>query len=234
MRKINLSNSKKRDATLGFESKPTRPKIKQVLKDGSEKSNVKILKSTLQSDISSLSKKYSSLEDLGQEIIENDIDCDIETVGLILGATKKIYVDKNSKPVFNVKQYELIRDKQGEEKSRKPLSVKESNISMENIPISWSGKSIPKEVAAKKFVFSKHYQIRHINGLTFDFLFDIAKELSDKKVLMFVGAGEKGNEPLILNRGGIPYRGFLEGRVKNKSYCLMLHLTNLELKEFTK
>ena len=73
MRKINLSNSKKRDATLGFESKPTRPKIKQVLKDGSEKSNVKILKSTLQSDISSLSKKYSSLEDLGQEIIENDI-----------------------------------------------------------------------------------------------------------------------------------------------------------------
>ena len=46
-----------------FESKPTRPKIKQVLKDGSEKSNVKILKFTLQSDISSLSKKYSSLED---------------------------------------------------------------------------------------------------------------------------------------------------------------------------
>ena len=89
-------------------------------------------------------------------------------------------------------------------------------------------------MAAKKFVFSKHYQIRHINGLTFDFLFDIAKELSDKKVLMFVGAGEKGNEPLILNRGGIPYRGFLEGRVKDKSYCLMLHLTNLELKEFTK
>ena len=51
---------------------------------------------------------------------------------------------------------------------------------------------------------------------------------------MFVGAGEKGNEPLILNRGGIPYRGFLEGRVKGKSYCLILHLTNLELKEFTK
>ena len=56
-----------------------------------------------------MSKKYSSLEDLGQEIIENDIDSvDIETVGLILGATKKIYVDKNNKPVFNVKQYELI------------------------------------------------------------------------------------------------------------------------------
>ena len=67
-----------------------------------------------------------------------------------------------------------------------------------------------KGSSCQKICFFKHYQIRHINGLTFDFLFDIAKELSDKKVLMFVGAGEKGNEPLILNRGGIPYRGFLE------------------------
>ena len=63
--------------------------------------------------------KNIQAEDLGQEIIENDIDCDIETVGLILGATKKIYVDKNNKPVFNVKEYELIRDKQGEEKIEK-------------------------------------------------------------------------------------------------------------------
>ena len=46
MRKINIANEKKRDAILGFEAKPTRPKVKQVLKDGSEKKNVKILKST--------------------------------------------------------------------------------------------------------------------------------------------------------------------------------------------
>ncbi|ODS32091.1 MAG: hypothetical protein SCARUB_02798 [Candidatus Scalindua rubra] len=62
----------------------------------------------------------------------------------------------------------------------------------------------------------------------------MAKELHDKNALMFVGGGQKGNEPLILTTGGTPYRGFLEGRVKDDTYCLILHLTNLELKEFAK
>ncbi|MBC8214980.1 MAG: hypothetical protein H8E64_00480 [Candidatus Marinimicrobia bacterium] len=234
MRKINIANAKKRDAILGFEAKPTRPKVRQVLQDGSEKRNVKILKSTLETDLSELSKKFSDLEDLSQEIIQSEIECDIETTGLMLGPTKKIYASKDNKLVFNVKQIEVIKDSKGEEKSRKPLEQKESNVAAEKIPISWSGKYMPKEAAIKKFVFAKHYQIRHVNGLTFDFLFDMAKELSDKNALMFVGGGEKGNEPLILTTGGTPYRGFLEGRVKDDTYCLILHLTNLELKEFAK
>ena len=234
MRKINIANEKKRDAILGFEAKPTRPKVKQVLKDGSEKRNVKILKSTLETDISGLSNTFSDLEDLSQEIIKSDLECDIETTGLMLGATKKIYASKDNKLVFNVKQIEVIKDNKGEEKSRKPLEPKESNVSAEKMPLSWSGKFMPKEAAIKKFVFAKHYQIRHVNGLTFDFLFKMAKELHDKNALMFVGGGKKGNEPLILTTGGTPYRGFLEGRIKDDTYCLILHLTNLELKEFSK
>ena len=234
MRKINIANAKKRDAILGFEAKPTRPKVRQVLIDGSEKRNVKILKSTLETDLSELSKKFSDLEDLSQEIIQSEIECDIETTGLMLGPTKKIYASKDNKLVFNVKQIEVIKDSKGEEKSRKPLEPKESNVAAEKIPISWSGKYMPKEAAIKKFVFAKHYQIRHVNGLTFDFLYEMAKELSDKNALMFVGGGKKGNEPLILTTGGTPYRGFLEGRVKDDTYCLILHLTNLELKEFAK
>lgn len=62
----------------------------------------------------------------------------------------------------------------------------------------------------------------------------MAKELHEKDSLMFVGGGEKGNEPLIITSGGTPYRGFLEGRIQNNKYMLLLHLTNLELKEFTK
>ena len=83
MRKINIANEKKRDAILGFEAKPTRPKVKQVLKDGSEKRNVKILKSTQETDISGLSNTFSELEDLAQEIIKSDVECDIETTGLM-------------------------------------------------------------------------------------------------------------------------------------------------------
>ena len=45
-----------------------------------------------------------------------------------------------------------------------------------------------------------------------------------------IGAGVKGNEPLVFQDGGKSYRAFLEGRVKDKSYILLLHLSNLELK----
>jgi hypothetical protein len=45
-----------------------------------------------------------------------------------------------------------------------------------------------------------------------------------------LGGGVKGNEPLVFQDGGKSYRAFLEGRVKDNSYLLLLHLSNLELK----
>jgi hypothetical protein len=45
-----------------------------------------------------------------------------------------------------------------------------------------------------------------------------------------VGAGPKGNEPLVFQDGGRTYRAYLEGRVQGGAYLLLLHLTNLELK----
>ena len=59
---------------------------------------------------------------------------------------------------------------------------------------------------------------------------ELAKELEQRGSLMLLGAGPKSNQPLILRRGGTPYRGFLEGRTEGEKYCLMLHFSNLELK----
>jgi len=47
---------------------------------------------------------------------------------------------------------------------------------------------------------------------------------------MMLGGGKSGKEPLVMNDGGKPYRAFLEGRVKGEKYCLILHLTDQELK----
>jgi hypothetical protein len=58
----------------------------------------------------------------------------------------------------------------------------------------------------------------------------MAKTLHETGSMMFVGGGKKGNEPLIMTRGGEPYRGFLEGRIQGDKYCLILHLTNMEMK----
>jgi len=73
-------------------------------------------------------------------------------------------------------------------------------------------------------------ELVHVNGLTFDFLYAMAKELDKRQAFMLIRGGEKGDKPIVMNRGGKAYNAFLEGRVKGDAYCLILHLSNLELK----
>ena len=87
-----------------------------------------------------------------------------------------------------------------------------------------------KSEVYNKFVLASKLQIVHVNGLTYDFLFAMAKDLEEKQSLMLVGAGPKSALPLVFHRGGVPYRGFLEGRTQGEKYCLVLHLSNMELK----
>ena len=43
---------------------------------------------------------------------------------------------------------------------------------------------MPKSKIYNKLVFEKKYQLKHVNGLTYDFLFEMAKQLSDKDAIM--------------------------------------------------
>ena len=74
-------------------------------------------------------------------------------------------------------------------------------------------------------------QLQHTDGLTYDFLFAMAKDLEASQSLMLVGSGDKGTSPLIFQANGSPYRGFLRGQTSGKSYRLILHLSDLELKK---
>ena len=58
----------------------------------------------------------------------------------------------------------------------------------------------------------------------------MAKKLVDADSMMLLGAGPKGVAPLVMSNGGTPYRAFLEGRVQDDKYALIMRLTNLELK----
>ncbi|MDR2027051.1 MAG: hypothetical protein LBQ01_05750 [Prevotellaceae bacterium] len=229
MRGINISNEKKQDAEVAFESIAQKSKVKFVLGNGSEKQNIKILKSTIELTDETLVKKYGDLRALGEAIIESDPELDIEKIGKKIGATHKLYLDKDNKIAYRVNMLQIVRTPDGEEKDRKDLTKILANITGENM-VQWSGKKMPKEMAVRKFVFVHKYQLKHISGLTYDFLYSMAKELHESKSLMFVGTGKKGNEPLIVTSGGTPYRAFLEGRIDGDKYCLILHLTNMEVK----
>lgn len=229
---IKITNDKRRDASVNFETRSKERQVAFVLPDGSAPRNVRVLKSTLEQQLSALVDKYGSLEDVAEEIINDDPEIDLEKCGWLLETTKRLYLTKDNEILYGVDLYEITSNPDGSEKGRSLYTKSQSNINIEK-PIQWSGKFFPKSRAIKMFIFSRKYQLKHVNGLTYDFLYEMAKLLHQKKSLMLIGTGRKGQRPLIFHAGGIPYRGFLEGRIKGDTYCLILHLTNLEMKELT-
>ncbi|MDP4182237.1 MAG: hypothetical protein Q8942_14255 [Bacillota bacterium] len=232
MRSLNISNEKKRDAVVGMDSSPKRSAINYALSDGSEKKSVKILKGLLEVSEDFLVGKYGDLMALGEEIIKGDPEIDMEKTGKFISKTKKLYIGKDNKVAYRVNLVEVLKNPDGTEKMRRDMIKSESNI-LGEIPLQWTGKRFPKDQAIRKFVFTRKYQIKHVNGLTYDYLYEMAKSLHESNSLMFVGGGKKGTDPVVLTSGGVPYRGFLEGRIEGDKYCLILHLTNLELKGVT-
>ena len=222
---INLANKKKRDAQVSLETVGVKRNVLYIDPEGKLTHNVRLLKSTVNEQ--GLTKAYE-LDELADAIIKDDPEIDIETFGRYLTETSRVYTHDN-KIVFHVKEEEVVITPDGEEKERRPREVKFQNVNTD-VPVPWSNRLIKKKDAVRKFVFTDTKQIMHTNGLTWDFLYEIAKELADKDSLMLVGGGKKGNEPLVFQRGGKSFRGFLEGRIEGDSYCLLLHLSNLELK----
>jgi len=226
---INISNSKGRDAVVNTRSVRSALKVRWLDGDGRQASTVRLLKATLARDIESLQESAGGLDKVAQSLLDGDPEVDIENFGRALRETTRVFINPDGLMVHKVKQFEIVRNPDGSERERRPRKVAQQNTATET-PLKWSGRMMKKSDAYNKFVFSNKLQIQHVNGLTYDFLFGIAKDLEEKDSLMLVGAGPKSNQPLIFNRGGSSYRGFLEGRTKGDQYCLILHLSNLELK----
>lgn len=228
MRTIHLSNEKKRDAQVGFELNRRKSKFRSVTADGNVPVNCRILKSTMATEPDVLLKQFDNLSDA---IIQNDPEIDMEQVGRKLADLQKVYLDGEGKPAKSVTLTEHLYAVDGTERGSRPATVTQANIAVETVPVRWTGKIFPRAQAIRRFVFGRSYQLRHVNGLTFDFLYEMAKKLAESDSMLLLGGGTKGNEPLILSNNGTPYRAFLEGRVRDNSYILLMHLTNLELKE---
>ncbi|MCD7900417.1 MAG: hypothetical protein LUH22_11245 [Bacteroides sp.] len=229
MRAMNIANDKNRDAQIVFDAEVKARSTQWVLPDGKERMNVKILKSTVNLEEDALLDKYGELTDVAEALIKSDPEVDMEVIGKILHRTHKLYVDKDNEIAYSINLYQVIHNPDGTEKERHDLNKVPANINVE-LPLKWTNKTFQKKEAIRRFVFSRKYQLRHINGVTFDFLYNMAKQLQESNMMVLIGAGKKGNEPILLTRGGEPYRGFLEGRIQEDKYSLILHLTDIELK----
>jgi hypothetical protein len=228
-RYINLGDTKGRNAEILFTNFKKKSGVKKQTLDGKAVSSQKVLKYTSKNSYSALLNQFGEAAKVANELINGNPEIDLIMTGRMIQGSSRLIVDKNLKPVSKINKKEVVYAPDGtitEERIPKELI---SNI-LSEIPVKLTGKLFPKNEIYNKLVFAKKYKLSHINGLTFDFLFEIAKELSDKDSLMMLAAGAKSNEPLVFQDGGKSYRGFLEGRIKEGTYILLLHITNLELK----
>jgi hypothetical protein len=169
-------------------------------------------------------------ETYARQLVEGDPDVDMEQVGQFIGQLQTVYLDPEGQ-VLKVEpaMIEVLTHPDGSERERRSPQETDSNTSSA-LPVRWTGKRIDLSEAVRKFSFKRRMQLRHSDGLTYEFLFGIAKELGESRSVMLLGTGEKGVGPLLFQANGRPYRGFLEGQVEGTSYRLTLLLSDMELK----
>ena len=224
---IHIANSKGRDATVGLSSVKAEPPPKMGLP------GVKIaFRRYLAASETGIDEtmKVNFGGDYAEALLKGDPEVDLELVGRTIDHTQTVYLDGKGSLMFaDPKFLEEVTNPDGSEKERRDPVDTESNVDA-GLPVRWTGKKVPLADAVRRFAFRRTLQLQHVDGLTYDYLYEMAKELEEASVMMLVGTGEKGSGPLIFQANGRAYRGFLEGRTKGKSYRLVLHLSDMELK----
>ena len=169
-------------------------------------------------------------ENYAKALIEGDPEIDVEQVGKFLTDTSPVFLSSSGE-VLHVSPnlVDVIFGADGEERERKEAANTPGNVN-DDTPVRWTGRKLARSKAVTSFAFRRSIAVKHIDGLTYDFLYAMAKQLAEEDVMVMLGGGAKGKEPLIFQENGTPYRGFLEGRVDGPRYKLLLHLSNLELR----
>jgi len=229
MGQIHLANSKGRNAVVTTETVSSAFEVRWLDGEGKPARPVRILRGTLDHDLAAIAKRLGGVDKVADAIIDGDPEVDLETYGGFLGPVSRVYLDPDGQVLTHVDEIEVVRNPDGTEKERRPRKPPTPNTQTD-VPLRWSGKLFRKADVFNRFVFAMKLQITHTNGLTYDFLFGMAKELEAAESMLLVGGGAKSTQPLVFYRGGTPYRGFLEGRTQGDKYSLVLHLSNLELR----
>lgn len=228
MRRLHLSNSANRNAVIVGQPASSPEKI-LLGKDGEKATFKRYLSVGHNSSLDDLVTAIG--DDISSALIAGDPEIDFENVGQYIDATTSILMTSTGEPMYASPQImEVTYDASGQETGRQvPVDVM-ATVN-DTVPLRWTGKKFPRQDIVRQFMFKRTIQLRHIDGVTFDFLYGIAKELDSEDSMMLLGAGESGKDPVILQLNGTAYRGFLEGRINGESYILLLHLSNMELKK---
>ncbi len=233
-RLLSITDEKKRDAQIELRTAAKTEQLRWVDRQGGAPLKLeRLVKTTEKTSYDALSRAFTTPDALSQALVDGDPEIDIEQVGRRLGQASRVWVGASGQIVYAARVLSVVTDPNGVEKSRGDFVDVEATIGEDLPPIAWSGRLMPASQVIRRFALVRKLQLRHVNGLTFDFLLDIARSLQKEQKMLVVGAGPRGQQPLVFHTNGAPFRGFLEGRVDGDRYLLVLHLSNLEIKRVT-
>jgi len=227
MRKVHLANAEGRDTVVAFTTVAA-PPPPPLGKDGARVAFRRYLAANAEGLHDALSTRLG--EDYAKALVDGDPEVDLENVGRTIGDTSSVLLSHDGHVLYAAPRLvEILFGPDGAERERRAPVDTEPNVADE-LPIRWTKMRFKRADLVHRFVVVRTLQVRHVDGLTYDYLHAIAKGLDDADEVVLLGGGEKGRDPLIFDVNGTPFRAFLEGRVEGPRYQLLLHLSNLELK----
>lgn len=229
---LSLTDEKRRDAQVEMASPTQKDKLSWVDQDTNAPVHLeRVIKSTDKTSWEALLRKHQTAQAVGKALLDGDPEIDLEQAGRRLGHATRVFVGQGGQILYTARVLSIVTAPDGAEKSRGDFVDVEATVGENTPALPWTGRLLPASEVVHRFALMRKLQIRHVNGLTFEFLHSIAATLEREKKMLLVGAGPKGQAPLIFQTNGSPFRGFLEGRTDGPDkYLLVLHLSNLELK----
>ena len=228
LRRIRLADHRGRDATVLLVPIGESVKRRHQDMDGRPVQSVRRVRATSETCADVLFAKYPDPDELSRSLIAGDPELDLEMTGRSTGPCDRVHIDSDGQILYAPAVVEVRCGPDGMECERRPLSVRPSNLVTPAPPV-WSGLLTPRAEIIRQYALTRAYQVMHTNALEFDFLFCIAAYLDERKAMAQIGSGRRGNGPLILERNGPKYRGFLDGRVQGDAMRLVLYLAAFEL-----
>ncbi|MHB9124572.1 MAG: hypothetical protein ACYC4F_01335 [Armatimonadota bacterium] len=176
-----------------------------------------------------LYRRYPDPEELARALIAEDPEVDLELTGRATGSCDRVYVNPDGETIYSPGVMEIRYGPDGTEVERRPRRLRPANTVTHTPPV-WSGALIPVDDAIRRYAFTRAYQVMHTNALEYDFLFAIAEYLHERESMLLLGTGRNGRRPLVLERNGPRYRGFMHGRITGDAMRLVLYLSQFELR----
>jgi len=228
IRQMRLVDHRGRDAICGL--LPVRVPDRRRWQDlaGQPVQTMRRVRATAATHPETLLAQSPDPDDLAQALIANDPEWDLRALGRPTGPCTRGYLDGDGQPCCAQQWLESRVDGQGREAAQRPFPARPANL-VPHAPPVWSGVLLPRQEIVRRVAFVRAYQVVHGDTLQFDFLYDLAQYLQQRQVMVQVGSGRQGRGPLVCERNGRPYRGFLDGQVQGDAMRLVLYLAAGEL-----